>query len=189
MRNVLLVCAIAVVSLTSRALATVGVPADFREIVASATLVVRGHVTDVRAEVVPDNGIESIATLAVESVLKGTPTAFVTLRVPGGVVGRDRWVMVDAPTFAPGDRAVLFLKRDPQNQWRPVGLNAGVYRVQPDATGRAVIAPPVAAGLTAAPGTVVRGDPARRLLAVTEFESLVKVVLADAGRSAGRGLR
>jgi hypothetical protein len=179
---------IALVLLGSRTFATVGLPADFREIVAAASLIVRGHVTDVRAVIVPNAGIESVATVAVDAVLKGDPTDFVTLRVPGGVVGRERWVMVDAPVFATGDRAVLFLKRDPRNQWRPVGLNEGVYRILPEAaTGRAVIAPPIAAGLTASAGNVVRGDPARRLMATSEFESLVQVILADVRGSSQRG--
>ena len=46
-------------------------------------LIVRGRVTDVRAIEVPA-GVESVATFAVERVLKGPAGDFVSVRVPGG---------------------------------------------------------------------------------------------------------
>ena len=65
--------------------ATVFVPTEFREVVAEAGLIVRGRVTDVRSVDVPGRGVDSIATVAVENVIKGNPTQFVAVRVPGGV--------------------------------------------------------------------------------------------------------
>ena len=62
--------------------ATIVVPADFREVVADATLIVRGHITDVRSVVTLDKGIESIGTIAVDSTLKGDVYDFVSMRVP-----------------------------------------------------------------------------------------------------------
>ena len=86
-------------------------PAGFREIVADASVIVRGRITDVRAVAVAGAGIDSVATVAVESVLKGEAAAFVNVRVPGGEIGRTRFVVVGSPTFKPDQRAVFFLKR------------------------------------------------------------------------------
>ena len=61
--------AIALASVTLTA--NIVVPAEFRDVVTSATVIVRGRVTDVRSVIAPDRTISSFATIAVESVLKG----------------------------------------------------------------------------------------------------------------------
>ena len=167
------------VALTGAALsATVVVPADFRQIVSASTVIVRGHVTDVRGVVLPGGGIDSVITVAIDSVLKGQADGFVSVRVPGGEVGRTRMVMIGAPAFKVSQAAVFFLSPGPDNTLRPVGLSAGVYRVEADpATGGPVVAPPVVSGQTASAGRVVRGDVRRKLMPVQEFESLVKLVV------------
>jgi hypothetical protein len=175
---------------TSRALeATLLIPAEFREIVGDAGLIVRGVVTDVRSFVVSGSAIDSVATVAVESLIKGQADGFVSVRVPGGEVGRTRYVMTGAPTFRVGQRAVFFLKRGPDAGWRPVGLTMGVYRVQVEpGTSRAVVQAPVIPGRTAATaGPVPRGDVRRRPM---PFESLVQLVMATpAGPAVPRGRR
>jgi hypothetical protein len=171
------VVVVAVLSFAAPLSATVVIPAEFREIVADAALIVRGHVTDVRAEVVPNQGVETVATIAVDATLKGTPDGFVTIRIPGGVVGRYRWVMVGAPSVTRGEQGVFFLKRDAANAWRPVGLAMGIYAIRAAPLTRVpVVEPPLVAGRTAAVGTVVRGASQRRRMAVSEFESLVSAV-------------
>jgi hypothetical protein len=158
--------------------ATVVVPVDFRQVVSESTVIVRGHVTDVRGVVVAAGGIDSVITVAVDSVIKGQADAFLSLRLPGGQVGATRMVMIGAPTLQVNQQAVFFLKPGPDNTLRPVGLSAGVYCVQPDpTTGRPVVAPPIVVGQTASRGVVVRGDPRRKLMPVQEFESLVKLVI------------
>jgi hypothetical protein len=160
--------------------ATVVVPTEFREVVGDAGLIVRGRVTDVRAEVVRDRGIESVGTISVEAVLKGSAERFVSVRVPGGVVGTTRTVMVGAPHLTPDEQAVFFLKRGADNYWRPVGLSMGIYRLQFDrATRQTVINAPILLGQTASAGPVVRGDVRRRPMAVAEFDSLVRLVAAQ----------
>lgn len=160
--------------------ANLTVPTEFREVVADAGLIVRGTITDVRSVTVAERGVESIATVAVEAVLKGDAGAFVSVRVPGGRVGTRRFVMVGAPSFTPGDRAVFFLRRDPEGAWRPVGLSLGVYRVRLDrASARPMVAPPVVGGWNAsANGPIVRGDARRQSMAVQEFDSLVRLIAA-----------
>ena len=172
---VLLACAASAPSLA----ATVTDPATLREIGREAALIVRGVVTDVRV-VSTGRTIESVAAVAVEHVLKGEADAFVYVRVPGGVAGGRRHVVIGAPTLRAGQQAVFFLARDRENGWRPVGLAAGVVPIGTEPhTGRRVVAPVVAPGSNTATGPVVRGDLARRNLDIGEFESLVALMLAS----------
>jgi hypothetical protein len=160
--------------------ATVVVPSAFQEIVADAALIVRGHVTDVRAVSTREHGVESVATVAVDAVLKGQAEPFVYVRIPGGEQGRTRVVMVGAPTLRADMSAVFFLARTgADNAWRPVGLTSGVVPVVRDAsTGRVVVHAPAFA-TREADGRLVRGDIRRRDLPVADFESLVRLVIAD----------
>ena len=101
-----------------------------------------------------------------------------SVRLPGGEVGRSKMVMVGAPTLKVGQHAVLFLKPGPDNALRPVALTMGVYPVQPDPrSGRPAVVPPVVQGQTTSGRGVVRGDVRRTMMPVQEFESLVKLVI------------
>ncbi len=167
--------------------ANVVIPAEFREIVRESSLIVRGRVTDVRSEMAPGHGMESIVTVAVESRIKGDADSFVYVRVPGGQLGRSRVVMTGAPTFQAGQRAVFFLRSTgADSTMRPVGLSQGIYRVQPEPrTGRSVVAPPLISGVTEArSGVAVRGDARRKLMPVSEFEGLVRLVMTSSGTAA-----
>ncbi|MDA1306917.1 MAG: hypothetical protein O2917_06615 [Acidobacteria bacterium] len=158
-------------------------PADFRLVVAEATVIVRGRVTDVRAVRSVRGDVESVATIAVDAVLKGEAGSFVSMRVPGGTIGRFRTHMPGAPTVAVGDAAVYLLKRAPGGALWPVGLSSGIYRISVS-RGRLMVAPPVVAAVTtAAQGPVVRGDLRRRTLPLADFESIVTLVLRGAQRT------
>ncbi len=167
-----------IVMAAAAAQATVVAPVEFRQAVAEAALIVRGHVTDVRAVELP-TGVESAVTLAVDRVLKGQTDGFVTVRVPGGTIGRYRYVFVGAPTFTLNEQVILLLKPGPDNVLRPIGLWQGVYPIQPmPGTGQPAVAPPPVVAQTASTGQIIRGDARRRLMAVPEFESLVRLVMA-----------
>ena len=160
--------------------------AEFKEVVSEASTIVRGRVTDVRATRSTAGEVESIVTIAVESALKGTAERFVAMRVPGGTIGRYRTVMIGAPVMQVGEHAVFFLKRGAGNSFWPVGLSQGIYRVS-NAGGAAgsagMVHAPVVAGVTTnASGPVVRGDARRKSLPVTEFESLVRLLLTQGAR-------
>jgi hypothetical protein len=114
-------------------------------------------------------------------VRKGDASPFVSVHVPGGVIGRYRRVRVGAPMLRPEQSAVFFLVRGHDNGWRPVGLSAGVVRVRWEPlTGRLLVHPARLLTDPAAAGPVVRGDAARRSVAVDEFEAMVALVLAGA---------
>lgn len=155
-------------------------PADFRATVTQATVIVRGRVTDVRAVRSIAGEVETVATVAVEATLKGETRTFVSMRLPGGAIGRYRTVVPGAPRVEVGETGVFFLKAAPGGAMWPVGLSSGIYRVAMTG-GRAMVAPPVLPGVTTATtGTVQRGDPRRKVLPLADFESLVSLVLNSA---------
>jgi hypothetical protein len=163
------------------------IPTEFRQVVADAAFILRGRVTDLRVVTVPRRGTESIVTVAVDSVLKGASTNFVSFHIPGGESGGVRTVVAGAPSFKLGEEAVFFLKRrTDDNGWQPVGLSMGVYRVRTDSrSGLRTINPPAVAGQTTSAGPIVRGDEQRKPMAVSEFESLVRLVMAGAKGAVG----
>ncbi len=173
-RSVLLALLCAVTA--GPALATTIAPADFAGMVSGSQVIVHGAIVDVRARASGGRGtIETFVTVAVATPLKGERTATVVFRVPGGQVGRYRRVMVGAPEFAVGEEVVLFLSGRAPAMPMPFGLHQGVYRVTRSG-GRAMVAPLV----PEAAGRVVRGDPARRPMALDAFAREVRAI---AGRA------
>jgi hypothetical protein len=157
--------------------ATVLLPADFADIVNGSQLIVHGRVLDVRAQETADRRtIESLITLAVIDSLKGQPGTSVVFRVPGGQIGRYRRIMVGAPVFVEGDEVVVFLSGRAPIVPMPFGLSQGVYRVIRDGSGRASVTPPPIMARGVAAERIVRGDPARRPLAIAAFSREVRAV-------------
>ncbi|HSK10228.1 MAG TPA: hypothetical protein VK911_11690 [Vicinamibacterales bacterium] len=156
--------------------ATVLVPADFRELAREATVIVHARVVSV--ESVWTDGrrtVETIVTLEVSEALKGRPGTEVSVRVPGGRMGRYRSVVVGAPTFREGQEVVLFLGGRAPALSHLLGFSQGVYRVHRDRSGRALVTPPIAntAGVRA-PVKIQRGDPARGPVALADFTRQVR---------------
>src|SRR5688572_15298321 len=91
--------------------ATVIVPIEFRELVATSPVIVHGLVTDVRSAFVDGRrSVETFVTIEAGEYLKGNLGQHVTFKVPGGEIGRYRTVFVGAPEFRTGDEVVLFLR-------------------------------------------------------------------------------
>ena len=180
----LLVTVIVGLGLTAATLfASTFLSAEFREVVSEASTIVRGRVTDVRAMRSSAGDVESVVTIAVETALKGSAETFVSMRLPGGTIGRYRTVMPGAPVMQVGEQAVFFLKRGPGNSLWPVGLAQGIYRVSSTAGSPGMVQAPVLSGVTTnAVGAVVRGDVRRKALPVTEFESLVRLLLTGGAK-------
>jgi hypothetical protein len=156
--------------------ATTVAPVAFTEMVSDSQIIVHGSVIDVRARAAGGRGtIETVVTVAVATPLKGDTASAVMFRVPGGQVGRYRRVMVGAPTFTPGEEVVLFLSGHAPAMPMPFGLHQGVYRVTRSA-GTAMVTPLVPDGA----GRVVRGDPARRPLALDVFARNVRSIVERA---------
>ena len=163
--------------MASPALATSLIPVSFDEMVAGSQAIVHGRVSAVGGEMSGDRrSISTLVTVDVADDLKGELGSQVTFRVPGGRVGRYRRIIVGAPVFAEGDEVVVFLTARAPSIPYLFGLSQGVYRVARDAAGRRVVTQPILPDGASAE-RVVRGEPARRPLPVTEFAARVRAIL------------
>ena len=177
------ICAvIALLSCTLPLSATVLVPAEFREIVAGSQLILHGRVADVRPEWTTDRRrIDTLVTIEASTYLKGGPGERVTIRVPGGQIGRYTSVTVGAPVFRPGDEAVFFLTARGPSVASVFGMSQGIFRVRVDSrTGRRLVVPPALMARTDAAERVVRGAADRRPLALDAFASQVRMAMEQA---------
>ncbi|HTI38728.1 MAG TPA: hypothetical protein VL484_14275 [Vicinamibacterales bacterium] len=172
-----------VVAAAAAARATVLVPIAFRELVATAPIIVHGEVIDVRSDWSPGRrSVETFLTLRADEYLKGDLGPEITVQVPGGRLGRYRTIMIGAPVFQRGDEVVLFLRTGAPSYPSIVGLSQGAFRVvaMPGSSAR-LVTPPAVMGL---PGMtdaqpVIRGDEARRPVAIEQFRNIVRQVLAE----------
>ena len=184
MRRLLVVAVIALAFATAALRATVLVPIEFRQLVSSAAVIVHGHVVDASAGWTDGRRtIETEVIVRADEYLKGNLGARVSIRLPGGQIGRYRTVFVGAPQFAAGDEVVLFLKTREGGLPYIVGLSQGAYRVVADPrSGRRMVTSPI---VMTTPGQavqrVVRGDPARRPLTVDAFAGVVRAIMAGGG--------
>jgi hypothetical protein len=157
--------------------ATVLIPADLGELSRDALAIARGRVAALDAQWTEDRGtIETIVTLDVDTYLKGSLGATLRFRVPGGELGRFRSIVVGAPAFAVDQRVVVFLGARGPSVPHLLGMSQGVFRLAraADNSGWLVTSPvsmPAAAGVSA---RQVRGDSARRAVALGDFEQAVR---------------
>ena len=129
-------------------------PLSFDELVNESTTVVYGRVSDVRGQWSDD---------------RRRIDSFVTVEV----FGRYMNLVPGAPTFAPGDRAVLFLTSRGPRLPITTGFTQGIYRVTADARGTAVVVPPA---IDTADRRIVRGDVMRKPVTLASFEAAVRAV-------------
>lgn len=167
-----------VLAAAAPALATVLVPADLGELAREAVTIVHGRVVAVRSDWADGRRrIETVVTLEVRAALKGQPGETISLRVPGGDMGRYRSIMIGAPTFREGEEVVLFLGGRAPAMPHLLGLGQGVYRVvREPRSGRSLVTPPAAAS----GGTGVklaRGDASRQAVGIDEFKRQVQAAL------------
>ena len=162
--------------------ATTIVPADLGALSHDAIAIVRGRVAAVDGRWTDDRRtIETIVTLDVDEYLKGDLGRAVQFRVPGGLLGRFRSIVVGAPRFAVDDRVIVFLgSRGPMIPFI-VGFSQGIYRVVRDGSRDTwrVTPPLMPSAAIDSPVRIVRGDPARVPLALDEFEARVRALVGS----------
>ncbi len=156
--------------------ATVVVPMDLRELVAQASVIVYGRVTAVRSTVVGER-TESVVTLGAPFYLKGSGGRDVQFRMPGGLIGRYRTVVVGAPILNDGDEVVVFLDgRAPVGTL--VGFSQGLLKISRASAGAVpmVLAPPVSRDDRAM--RVTRGSGDERFVPLSAFAERVNRMMA-----------
>lgn len=157
--------------MAGRTEATVLVSADLSELARDARAIARGRVVAVESRWTDGRRtIETLVTLETESYLKGDLGETVQFRVPGGVLGRFRNVVVGAPQFKEGQRIIVFLGARGPSVPFILGLNQGLYRLATTAAGEVVATPSLVPG--AAPA--IRGSDRLVPAALAEFEARVR---------------
>lgn len=179
MRRLLVIALL--LTLPSALRATVLLPIEFRELVTISSTIVHGRIIDTRADWVDGRrAIDTFLTVEADEYFKGGPGETIVVRVPGGQMGRYRTIFVGAPEFQRGDEVIFFLRGDPARGAFIVGLSQGAFRVAADRAGRRLVTSPIVMGkATDRTEAVVRGDPARRPIAVDAFRDVVKRVMAE----------
>jgi hypothetical protein len=165
--------------LAAPARATVVIATDLGELARGARAIARGRIAALDARWSPDHRmIETIVSLEVESYLKGSLGPILQFRVPGGLVGRYRSIVVGAPEFSVDQRVVVFLGGTGPSVPYVLGLSQGVFRVVPGegGAGWVVTPPPLMPVATTTP--IVRGDVSRRPVPLTDFEQRVRGLVA-----------
>lgn len=161
--------------------ATVLLPADLGELARDARAIARGRVIALDAQWTLDRRtIETIVSLEVDAYLKGSLGSVVQFRVPGGVLGRFRSILVGAPQFTIDQRVVVFLGARGPSVPYVLGLNQGVFRLVESGDRSGWLVTPPAMMPPAAPARVVRGDAMRRPVPLAEFEARVRALLEGA---------
>jgi hypothetical protein len=160
--------------------ATVLLPAEFREIVAGSDVIVYGRVSATEVRWSDDRKhVDTLVTLQAGTYLKGSGGQTLVIAVPGGTIGRFMNVTVGAPHFRVGDEAVFFLNTRDRELPAIFGLNQGVFRVSREAATQRRFVTPRVLSRSAGPERIVRGDPARKPLALEAFGAQVQSVLAE----------
>ena len=159
--------------------ATVIVPADLGELSRDALAIARGRVVAVDAQWTPGRrSIETLVTLHTDQYLKGRFGETVQFRVPGGVLGRYRNIVMGAPTFVVGQHVIVFLGAKGPSVPFVLGLSQGVFRVvQGAADSVMVLPPPLVPGVS---GQVVRGSAARRPTTLAAFQAEIRALSGGA---------
>jgi hypothetical protein len=165
----------------SRLGATTFAPADFSELVLAARAIVHGRVIEVRPQWADGRRrVETLVTLQVATSLKGSLGATVIFRVPGGQLGRYRTIVLDAPSFLPGDEVVLLLSARGPSIPYVLGLSQGVFRISADPiSGDRRVTPTPLRGESGEWTRIVRGAPARRPILLTDFAASVQAILGS----------
>lgn len=184
---------IVISAVASRASATTVIPPTFQQLVQQAEVIFQGTVTNVRSTWEGEGGqrhISSYVTFQVQDSLKGTPGATYTIKMLGGTVGEDSFVITDAPQFQVGDNDVLFVENNGQQFVPLVGIMYGRFQVQHDVqTARDIVLSneggPVqnVAMLGRAEGSEVSAGPT---MALDDFKAAIKTELNTANAQPSR---
>jgi hypothetical protein len=113
--------------------ATIVIRAGVEDLTDKATVVVRGEVTHVESlwnEA--HTTIQTKARIRVAAVLKGEAGAEIVATFPGGQVGEDRMKVSGVPAFEKGEEVVIFLWKNRDGDYLPLGLNQGKFRIETD---------------------------------------------------------
>lgn len=161
---------LAACGLVGSAAATTFVPMDDATLQTTSDLVVSGTVTAIETmRGAPPGSLHTYVHVHIDEVLQGRiDSESLVLREPGGRLGGTTEWVFGAPEFSVGERAVLFLVRNPDGTLRTNQMALGKYTITFDGSGRPAATRDLGAGTEAflpASGEIVASVPERRPLA------------------------
>jgi hypothetical protein len=120
--------------------ATFIVPSDRALVTASKAIVVATAGTS-RGRWAPGGWIETVTELRVEEAIKGQVAAGETIRVTelGGMVDGIGYAVAGSPTYAEGERVLLFLETNDRGEWVAKNMAVGKFEHAEDAKGRRLL--------------------------------------------------
>lgn len=104
---------------------------SLKELTLGADRIAIGAVSDLHSRWEPDGLIYTYVTIHPDQhLMGGTASDELTVKVPGGRVGRITLRVSDAPRFIPGERVLVFLKVDDSNVYRSLGGFQGKHTIR-----------------------------------------------------------
>jgi hypothetical protein len=115
------------------------VPSD-RRMVQTASAIVVGSALSSHTQLNTNGGIETVTTVSVEDVLKGSiDSGTFDLYEPGGGY-EDRWMVIPGvPRFNDGGRYILYLMQSDDGRWHVLDLVLGKFTFATDTLGHDVV--------------------------------------------------
>jgi hypothetical protein len=120
--------------------ATILIALDLQELTAESDRIVVGQVVWVEPIQIDSGMIRTRYRVLVEQDLRGSDDRELVVETLGGRIGRLGMRVEGSPSFSLGDRVVVFVERDSDTVFRPVGMAQGVMRVEHE-DGRNVVLP------------------------------------------------
>lgn len=120
--------------------ATILIALELQELIAESDRIVVGQVVWAEPIQIDSGMIRTRYRVLVEQDLRGSDDRELIVETLGGRIGRLGMRVEGSPSFSLGDRVVVFLDRDSDAVFRPVGMAQGVMRVEHE-DGRNVVVP------------------------------------------------
>jgi hypothetical protein len=115
------------------------VPTD-RDLVRRADAIVVATAIDSHAQLNEHGAPVTVATLAIDEVLKGNVSeSSIELFEPGGVLAEKATMIPGAPRYAPGEQYLVFLRRNSDGDWATFGFGLGKFQFMHDLSGRDLV--------------------------------------------------
>ena len=131
-----LLCAVLVLTASAASAATLIVPPD-NDVIDAADAIVIGTLEAANGEFLLNGDIITNIDLRIERVLKGSvSTGPFRIRELGGTVGNHMMMVSEAPAYWLGNRALIFLEKTPNGDWRTYATSIGKFDFVTDSAGR-----------------------------------------------------
>lgn len=119
--------------------ATFVVPGD-RDLIRRSDTIVIGDALSSYSRENEDGGIETVTSLSVERVIKGTDVpSIVNVVEPGGEIGGRMTIIAGSPRFEAGKRMLLLLSRTGTDRWAVSELVLGKFSFETDRGGQKLL--------------------------------------------------